>query len=112
MSDTREEVIVCRCEGVTLSQITRAVAEGLRTPREIKGRTRAGMGICQGRTCRAPVGQLVAHLTAAAAAATSPPAPGVPAAVPPFSYRPPVRPISLAGLAAVHRGDEAPETDP
>ena len=44
---------ICRCEDVTLSQLEDCLAAG-GTPvslREVKLQTRAGMGICQGRTC-------------------------------------------------------------
>lgn len=43
--------IVCRCEDVTLSQIRSAIAEGAQGNFAVKMWTRAGMGLCQGRTC-------------------------------------------------------------
>lgn len=49
-----EETVVCRCEEVTLAEITAAREElGAQDPRSLKGVTRAGMGMCQGRICAA-----------------------------------------------------------
>jgi len=44
---------ICRCEGVTRSQLDSCLTvEGTSVSlRELKLQTRAGMGICQGRTC-------------------------------------------------------------
>ena len=47
-----DNTIICRCEDVTLSDIRQAISEGYNTIDEIKRVTRAGMGSCQGRTCR------------------------------------------------------------
>lgn len=48
------ETVVCRCEEVTLGAITAAREElGAQDPRSLKGVTRAGMGMCQGRICGA-----------------------------------------------------------
>lgn len=46
--------VVCRCEEVTLGEII-AARDDLRAedPRTLKGVTRAGMGMCQGRMCGA-----------------------------------------------------------
>jgi len=49
-SDSR--CIVCRCEDVTLKQIKECIEDGFTTIDAIKTATRAGMGPCQGRTCR------------------------------------------------------------
>ena len=51
MAKTDDDIIVCRCEDVTLGEIRRAIAEGATTIDEIRRITRAGMGPCQGRTC-------------------------------------------------------------
>ncbi len=88
-SDRLADVVVCRCEAVTLGEIRAALAEGVSNPMEVKSRTRTGMGVCQGRTCRAVVAALVS------AARNLPPD-----HVEPFSARPPVRPVTLEDLAA------------
>jgi len=46
-----DDIIVCRCEEVSLGDIRKAISEGATTIAAIKRRTRAGMGLCQGRTC-------------------------------------------------------------
>lgn len=51
---TDADTVVCRCEEVTLGEITAAREElGATDPRSLKGVTRAGMGMCQGRICGA-----------------------------------------------------------
>ena len=47
-----DQTIICRCEDVTRDDILAAIEDGCRTLDEIKRVTRAGMGPCQGRTCR------------------------------------------------------------
>lgn len=48
---TDDNVLICRCEEVTLGQIRQAIKEGARDVTGVKRRTRAGMGLCQGNTC-------------------------------------------------------------
>ena len=54
-----DDAIVCRCEEVTRAQIIQAVQAGDLSIDAIKKRTRAGMGFCQGRTCRRLIAQLI-----------------------------------------------------
>lgn len=54
------KVIVCRCEDVTLEDIRAFIKQGYRTIDEIKRVSRAGMGPCQGRTCRMLIAQELA----------------------------------------------------
>ncbi|MDR3435387.1 NAD(P)/FAD-dependent oxidoreductase [Telmatospirillum sp.] len=84
--------IVCRCEEVTAGQIRRAVVEGGIGPNQVKAFLRSGMGPCQGRLC----GQTVTELIAEARGVT-------PADVGYFHLRPPVKPVTLAELAALKR---------
>jgi NAD(P)H-nitrite reductase large subunit len=53
MAEHDVNTAVCLCEDLTLADIRKAIADGYRTIDEIKRVTRAGMGPCQGRTCRA-----------------------------------------------------------
>ena len=53
----RDKTIICRCEDIDLNDIKKAIAEGCCTIDEIKRVTRAGMGLCQGRTCRSLIAQ-------------------------------------------------------
>ncbi|MBY4675360.1 FAD/NAD(P)-dependent oxidoreductase [Marinobacterium arenosum] len=58
----REEVMVCRCEEVTLGDIRAAAAQGCMGPNQLKSFTRCGMGPCQGRQCGLTVSELMAEL--------------------------------------------------
>jgi thioredoxin reductase len=54
-----EETIVCRCEHITAGEVLAGMDFfGYRNINEIK-RTRAGMGLCQARTCESIVAQLM-----------------------------------------------------
>ena len=46
-----EEVIICRCEEVKKKEILKAIKMGAKDLDGIKRITRAGMGLCQGKTC-------------------------------------------------------------
>ena len=54
-----DDLIVCRCEEVTVGQIRQAIADGATSVEGIKKRTRAGMGLCQGRTCSKLVSRIL-----------------------------------------------------
>ncbi len=90
-----EDIIVCRCEDVTLGDIRKAISEGATTMDEIRRITRAGMGPCQGRTCR---------LLIAAELARSQ---GKPVAeIPPSTFRPPTKAVKMGDLAAAANKEE------
>ena len=55
------ETIICRCEEVTEEQILAAISDGAATVTGVKIRTNAGMGLCQGRTCRRLISRLLAR---------------------------------------------------
>jgi NAD(P)H-nitrite reductase large subunit len=46
-----DDMIVCRCERVTLAEIKTVIRAGVRDVNEIKALTRANMGACGGKTC-------------------------------------------------------------
>lgn len=52
--------IICRCEEVIEDEILKAIKDGATTVDEIKKFTRAGMGLCQGRTCRKTIEKILA----------------------------------------------------
>lgn len=54
-----DKIIICRCEEITLGEIKQAIKEGARDVTGIKRRTRAGMGLCQGRTCERLIQQIL-----------------------------------------------------
>jgi NADPH-dependent 2,4-dienoyl-CoA reductase/sulfur reductase-like enzyme len=87
------DTIVCPCEGVSASQVTACLDEGLDHVNAVKAATRAGMGSCQGRACGRQIAALVARRS------------GTPLGeLAAFTPRPPVRPVPL-GLIAEERLD-------
>jgi len=52
---SKKDIIICRCEDVTLEDLHNLMEEGYTSFEEIKRILRVGMGPCQGNTC----GQLV-----------------------------------------------------
>ena len=86
-----DDTLVCRCEEVTVGDIKKAIAEGATTVTGIKRRTRAGMGLCQGRTCSKLVSKMLAEALACNASD-----------IVPDTARPPVKPVTFATLG----GDE------
>jgi sarcosine oxidase subunit alpha len=90
-----DDLIVCRCEEVTLGAFRRVAHEGFRSAEEIKRFTRMTMGACQGRVCQPILERIDAGLN------------GVPARLAPVpGHRPPVRPVALGELAALASGRE------
>lgn len=80
--------VVCRCEEVTTSDIVNALAKSGGSINDVKRRTRAGMGPCQGRMCAPSVSALVHRLSALNAPNAERP-----------SVRAPARPIALGAFA-------------
>ena len=84
----KDDLIICRCESVKLGQIQSSIhRSGAQTVNQIKKLTRAGMGLCQGRTCAKIVESI---LTSEG---------NLPAGTEPYQARPPVRGIPVAVLA-------------
>jgi D-hydroxyproline dehydrogenase subunit alpha len=85
------DTVVCRCEEVTRGELSDAIAAAapLADASVIKGITRAGMGLCQGRMCAANVYELIAGATGTAVT-------GVRA----FTPRPPARPVPFGAVAS------------
>ncbi|WP_284141184.1 MULTISPECIES: (2Fe-2S)-binding protein [unclassified Virgibacillus] len=82
-----EDIIICRCEEVTLQHITETATKYKCSAREVKLRTRAGMGFCGGRTCRPAIDTALATITGE-----------TPGHDIPLKVSPPIRPVSLAVL--------------
>lgn len=88
MEDKSKDIIVCRCEEVTMGEIREWIAKGYDTFDELKRLLRVGMGPCQGRGCREIIMREISKAT------------GRPmAAVDPGTFRPPVKPVKLGVLA-------------
>jgi NADPH-dependent 2,4-dienoyl-CoA reductase/sulfur reductase-like enzyme len=84
------DTTVCRCEEVTAAQLLEAIGMGAMGPNQAKAFLRCGMGPCQGRLCGPTVTELISRARGV-----------VPAEVGYFRLRPPVKPITLAELAAM-----------
>ena len=83
-----DQTIICRCEDVTREDILAAINDGCRTLEEIKRVTRAGMGPCQGRTCRNLIAQELARIYSISVEDVLMP-----------TFRAPVEPVNIGVLA-------------
>ena len=89
----KEDIVICRCEEITLEEIRSWISKGYRHFDELKRILRVGMGPCQGRGCRDIILRELSIAT------------GEPMdKIDPGTIRPPVKPIKL-GLCAY--GEEA-----
>jgi len=87
--------IICRCEEVTEQEIRDAIRKfNLKTVDEVKRLTRAGMGLCQGRTCTPLIEKILSEETGKKVSELLPP-----------NKRPPIRPIKIKLLAEEERND-------
>jgi hypothetical protein len=89
-----ESTVVCRCEEVTAGQLEAAVAASADV-NVVKGFTRAGMGLCQGKSCQRQIAAMIARRHELPLAA-------VPAGTP----RLPVRPVPIGAIADAGLEDE------
>ncbi|HBC32225.1 MAG TPA: (2Fe-2S)-binding protein [Clostridiales bacterium] len=74
--------LICRCEEISREEIEAAISDGAVTINEVKRFTRAGMGLCQGRTCRRLVERILSEKTNTPLSE-----------IIPSTYRQPVRPV-------------------
>jgi thioredoxin reductase len=81
------ETIACRCEEVTVADVTSAIGAGFDTADPLKAVTRVTMGRCQGRNCVATISEMLARARQVPVAHVEPP-----------RARPPARPIAAADL--------------
>jgi sarcosine oxidase subunit beta len=82
-----KRVVTCRCEDVLETELTEAIEAGNEDLESLKRYTGFGTGVCQGKSCVAHVGALLARLRPHAR-------------VEPFTARPPLAPVPMALLAA------------
>jgi bacterioferritin-associated ferredoxin len=78
------KVILCRCEDVTLADVAAAIDKGYSDIEEVKRYTGFGTGPCQGKECGALVALALCRIVG-----------GSPAAIAPFTARPPLTPTPL-----------------
>ncbi|KXH80711.1 (2Fe-2S)-binding protein [Sporosarcina sp. HYO08] len=86
---TDNKMIICRCEEVTYGELVETAEKFGCTPRELKLRTRAGMGYCGGRTCRSAVDSIALAATERDISEIT------------LKYQPPIRPVSFGKLGDV-----------
>lgn len=88
MSSGTDDVVICRCEEVTLGEIQQWIEAGYQEYDVLKRILRVGMGPCQGRGCRDIILKEISVRT------------GVPVArLSPGTFRPLAKPVKLAVLA-------------
>ncbi len=81
------DIIICRCQEVTRQEILDAIEQGATTVDGVKRRTRAGLGLCQGKTCERLVAKIISQET------------GIPMEqILPQTKRMPVRPVKIGIL--------------
>ena len=90
------DTIVCRCEEVPAARISALIADGVVGPNQMKFFVRCGMGPCQGRLC----GLTVTEMFAAARNVS-------PGEVGHYRLRTPVKPVTVAEMAAMPKGKHA-----
>lgn len=81
------EMIICRCEEVTYETLVHTATKYNCSARELKLRTRAGMGYCGGRTCRCMVDKIAVSLENNQSKTHIS-----------LKYQPPIRPIRFGDL--------------
>lgn len=85
-----DKLIVCRCEEVDLKEIVDTIKTYNCSLREVKLRTRAGMGYCGGRTCRTALSAIMQNVTGEKSDHEIP-----------LKVQPPVRPVPLSMIGGI-----------
>jgi NADPH-dependent 2,4-dienoyl-CoA reductase/sulfur reductase-like enzyme len=91
-----DATLVCRCEEVSAARIREAVALGCPGPNQLKSFLRCGMGPCQGRMCSLTVTEVMAKARGVS-----------PGEIGHVRLRAPVKPVTLAEIAAMPTSPEA-----
>lgn len=89
VSSLPDQTQICRCEEIRAAQVRQAISEGAHTVNDVKRRTRAGMGVCQGIFCTRAIAAMI-HVATGTELDD----------LVPMTARPPARLIPLAQLAA------------
>ncbi len=84
----KKDIVICRCEDITLEEIRTLLEEGFLTIDEIKRLSRCGMGPCQGKTCRELLMQEISRCTGKPVKEQRMP-----------TFRPPTKPVKLGVVA-------------
>ena len=91
-----DATLVCRCEEVSAKTIRETMVLGASGPNQMKAFTRCGMGPCQGRLCGLTVTEMIADARGLS-----------PAEIGYYRLRPPVKPVTLAEIAALPQTPDA-----
>ena len=83
------DTMICRCEDVRCEELKETIAAGAISLNQVKLRSRAGMGYCQGRICSSLIASLIARETGAEIGELKP-----------LNVRPPIHPVRLGALAS------------
>ncbi len=95
MANRSDDIVVCRCEEVTLGEVRTWISRGYHTFDELKRILRVGMGPCQGRGCREIILREIALMTGKRVAD-----------VPPGTFRPFTRRVKLGAVVEGAAKDE------
>jgi bacterioferritin-associated ferredoxin len=87
-----DETVTCRCEQVSAGSVRESVRLGWNDLNSVKGATRAGMGLCQGRMCGPAVRALVSGALES----------GLTWPIAAFAARIPIKPIRYPVAAGLH----------
>ncbi len=90
-----DDLVICRCEEVTQADIKEVISQGVTRMNEVKRLTRAGMGLCQGKTCGRLVTGILARETNQPLQELKPP-----------TSRPPTRVLPLGILSRTTQDDD------
>jgi NADPH-dependent 2,4-dienoyl-CoA reductase/sulfur reductase-like enzyme len=90
------DTLACRCEEVSAARILEAARLGCPGPNQLKAYLRCGMGPCQGRLCGLTVSELLAEAHGT-----------TPGEIGHYRLRPPVKPVTLAEIAAMPKTEAA-----
>ena len=83
----KRSLVICRCEEITEDEIKEAILNGAHDLDAVKRATRAGMGLCQGRTCSKIIRNYISELAGTSLSEMKQ-----------VTIRPPLRPIPVAKL--------------
>ncbi len=86
-------MIICRCEEVTYHELVSTATKYKCSARELKLRTRAGMGYCGGRTCRTMVEKIAQSMGTNTPTETNIS----------LKVQPPIRPVSFENLGRISK---------
>lgn len=94
------KTMLCRCEDITLDECSKAIGDGFSCFEDLKRFLGVGTGPCQGKSCVQAAMHLVAESRGIAVDD-----------VDVMTFRPPVRPIPFATLAATDAKDASNAQD-